>query len=71
MVCLWHLCDIEAARSNVRFSALFATEGAQLHRRCSPKNMSTFETGEHLQEMWTAFAPWSEPDARHADALGL
>jgi hypothetical protein len=25
------------------------------------KSMSTFETNEHLQEMWMAFAPWSEP----------
>ena len=25
------------------------------------KTMSTFETDERLREMWTAFAPWSEP----------
>jgi hypothetical protein len=26
-------------------------EGAQLRRRCSTKNMSTFETAEHLQAL--------------------
>jgi hypothetical protein len=49
----WHVSDIEAAGSNVRFLASLGRqrEGAQLYRRCSHRNMSTFESDEHLQAL--------------------
>jgi hypothetical protein len=52
-----------SAATSVRFQAAFGRLPKVLNSTedAHTKSMSTFEADEHLQEMLTAFAPWSEP----------